>query len=396
LERVRPGEKWWGTAYDEGTGDIYVGFGPQAPLLRWDGAGFVPAGPMPSAMGDALSSLTETGLPRAILTLPQAGGTFAVATDWSNEAVRSLWFRPTGGEWALVATTPDLERLAPGLLLPGPFRDADVSPDGQIVRLFSDDDKDANLLLARKADGWALNAAAPFQPWAKHRGSSIRLAWSGAFPQDLTESFLGVFERSVEVTPPILQALDPGTLVPRPVDGIVALVEIVGGRAFKSSSIVDIPGLDPLLVGTATGWMAFDGSTFTDLPDLSLQRIGEHARIFRVGPLVLIQPLKGVFRLTDALEAEPVVTFPEGTSPSPTTSITWLEEAGLFVVVGSNAQAVFTSRDFVSFERVPSPVPITSDVAALPDRPGMLLVGSDGLYVLEAECSADLGIQDPP
>lgn len=67
-------------------------------------------------------------------------------------------------------------------------------------------------------------------------------------------------------------------------------------------------------------------------------------------------------------------------------SIGWLDEAGLFVVVGSQDMAVYTSRDFVSFEKIPSPVPIASAVAALPDRAGMLLVGTDGLYTLDAEC----------
>ena len=55
-------------------------------------------------------------------------------------------------------------------------------------------------------------------------------------------------------------------------------------------------------------------------------------------------------------------------------------------MVVSRDDGVYTSKDFASFERVPSPVPITSDVAALPDRAGMLLVGTDGLYTLEAEC----------
>ena len=36
-EEARPGETWWGTAFDEGTQDFYVGFAPKAPLLRWDG-----------------------------------------------------------------------------------------------------------------------------------------------------------------------------------------------------------------------------------------------------------------------------------------------------------------------------------------------------------------------
>ncbi|WP_409734466.1 hypothetical protein [Tabrizicola flagellatus] len=51
---------------------------------------------MPSVLGEAPSPLTEDGLPLAILTLPGAGGTFAVAVDWYNEDARSLWFRPTG------------------------------------------------------------------------------------------------------------------------------------------------------------------------------------------------------------------------------------------------------------------------------------------------------------
>ena len=36
-QEARPGHKWWGTAYDEGTQEFYVGFAPQAPLLLWDG-----------------------------------------------------------------------------------------------------------------------------------------------------------------------------------------------------------------------------------------------------------------------------------------------------------------------------------------------------------------------
>ncbi|RYD18164.1 MAG: hypothetical protein EOP88_23560 [Verrucomicrobiaceae bacterium] len=384
-----PGQKWWGTAYDEGTQDFYAGFAPKAPLLRWDGKAFVPAGPMPTAFGEAPSSLTEFGLPRAILTLPDAGGTFAVAVDWYNEDRRSLWFRPGGGAWAVVATQQDLDRLTPGLRFPGPFRDADVSDDGQTVRLFSNHLKDASILLRRGPNGWILEEAAPYQGWVKHRDSGIRLAWSGEFSQDLTESVLLFFERSVPFKPAVLQALDPGTLVPRPVTGVTPKVEIGAKAAFNLSTIVDVPGVAPLLVETETGWMAFDGKGFRDLPGWDANRIGENARIFRVGALKLIRSLNGVFRLTDELEAEPVLTFPEGTSPSPTTSVTWLEEAGLFVVVGSNAQAVFTSRDFVSFERVPSPVPITSAVAVLPDRPGMLLVGTDGLYSLEADCPQD-------
>ncbi len=50
------------------------------------------------------------------------------------------------------------------------------------------------------------------------------------------------------------------------------------------------------------------------------------------------------------------------------------------------AGPVYTSRDFVNFEKTPSPSPIKSAIAALPDRPGMLLVGPDGLYTLEADC----------
>ena len=381
-----PGQKWWGTAYDEGTQDFYAGFAPKAPLLRWDGKAFVPTGPMPTALGEATSPLTEDGLPLVILTLPGAGGTFAVAMDWYDEDTRSLWFRPSGGAWAVVATRQDLDRLTPGLRFPGPFRDADVSEDGQTVRLFSNHLKDASVLLRRGPDGWTLEEAAPYQGWVKHRGSGIRLAWSGAFSQDLTERVLLFFERSVAYTPPVLQALDPGTLVPRPVTEVTPKVEIGERTALNLSKIVEVPGVDPLLVKTETGWMAFDGDGFRTLPGWEANRIGETARISRIGPLALIQSLMGVFRLTDALDAELVQTFPEGTSPSPTTSITWLEDVALFVVVAANDDAVFTSRDFVSFERVPSPVPITSDVATLPDRPGMLLVGPDGLYTLEAEC----------
>lgn len=390
-QEAKPGEKWWGTAYDEGTQDFYVGFAPQAPLRRWDGDMFVPAGPMPTVFGDAPSSLTEFGLPLAILTLPDAGGTFAVAVDWYNEDTRSMWFRPNGGQWALVATQKDLDRLAQGLRFPGPFQDADVSEDGQIVRLFSNHMKDASVLLRRGTDGWMLEEAAPYLGWVKHRSSGVRLAWSREFSQDLTERVLLFFERSVAFKPPVLQVLDPGTLIPRPVTEVTPKVEIGPRTAMNLSSIVEVRGVDPLLVETETGWMAFDGMRLRDLSALEANRIGDTARISRVGPLVLIQSLQGVFRLSDTLKAEPVPTFPEGMSPSATTSITWLEDAALFVVVGTSDDAVYTSRDFVSFNRVSSPVPITRDVAALPDRPGMLLVGTDGLYTLEAECPQSIG-----
>lgn len=380
-----PGQKWWGTAYDEGTQDFYAGFAPKAQLLRWDGKTFVPAGPMPTALGEAPSPLTEDGLPLVILTLPDAGGTFAVAVDWYNEDRRSLWFRPSGGAWAVVATQQDLDRLTPGLRFPGPLGDADVSKDGQTVRLFSSQLKDASVLLQRGPDGWRLAEAAPHRPWVKHRGSGIRLAWSGELSQDLTEPVLLFFERSVAFKPPVLEALDPGTLVPRPVTEVTPRVEIGAKTALNLSKIVEVPGVYPLLVKTKTGWMAFDGNGFRTLPGWEANRIGESARISRVGRLVLIESLKGVFRVTDKLDAELVQAFPEGMQRSATTSITWLEEAALFVVV-SRDDGVYTSKDFASFERVPSPVPITSDVAALPDRAGMLLVGTDGLYTLEAEC----------
>lgn len=93
-----------------------------------------------------------------------------------NEDTRSLWFRPSGGPWALVATQQDLDRLTPGLRFPGPFRDADVSEDGQTVRLFSNHLKDASVLLQRGPDRWMLEEAAPHRPWVEHRGSGIRLA----------------------------------------------------------------------------------------------------------------------------------------------------------------------------------------------------------------------------
>lgn len=340
---------------------------------------------MPTAFGDAPSSLTEYGLPRAILTLPEAGGTFAVAMDWYNEDLRSLWFRPFGGEWALVATGPDLNRLAPGLRFPGPFHDADVSKDGKTVRFFSGHWKDASVFLRKGPDGWMLDEAAAFQGWEEHPGSGVRLAWIGEGRQDLTEPYLWFLEQPVVPMPPALHVLDPGTLAPRPIAGVSARGTVVGDSIFYSAGILDLPGLDPLLVETETGWVAFDGSTFTALPALGKDRIGDHAGISGVGPLVLIQSAQGVFRVTEDLGAERIENFP-GRLPS--TTIAFLEDAQLFVVAGVADRAVYTSRDFVRFEKVPSPSPIKSAVAALPDRQGMLLVGPDGLYTLEAECPA--------
>ncbi|MFN3993219.1 MAG: hypothetical protein ACK4IU_09990 [Tabrizicola flagellatus] len=200
----------------------------------------------------------------------------------------------------MVATRQDLNRLTPGLRFPGPFRDADVSEDGQTVRLFSNHLKDASVLLRREPYGWVLEEAAPFQAWVEHRGTGVRLTWSGEYSQNPTERVLLLFERSVAHKPPVLLALDPGTLVPRPVSEVTPKVEIGAKTAFNLSRIFEVPGVDPLLVETDTGWMAFDGDGFRDLPELDADRIGENARIFMAGPLVLIQSLKGVFRLTDS------------------------------------------------------------------------------------------------
>lgn len=112
--------------------------------------------------------------------------------------------------------------------------------------------------------------------------------------------------------------------------------------------------------------------------------IGDHPQIFRAGPLVLIQSLTGVFRLTDALGAKRVETFPEQKSTS-STSITWLDKAGLFVVTGTMDPAVYVSPDLVDFDRVDAPARMGA-VAALPDRPGMLLSSAGGLYTLEVDC----------
>jgi hypothetical protein len=188
------------TAHDAGSQDLYAGFGTSSPVLRWDGTAFVASGPMPTAFGDAVSSLAPEGVPRAILTLPKAGGTFAVAMDWFNEDWRSLWFRPSGGDWTPVATKADLDRFAPGLRLPGPFGDSNVSEDGTVVRFFAGHPREASVLLRKRANGWVLDQATPFQQWVTHRGSGVRLAWSGAFSQDLTERALLFFERSVDVT----------------------------------------------------------------------------------------------------------------------------------------------------------------------------------------------------
>jgi hypothetical protein len=379
--------RWSITAYDDGTQDFYVGSGPKGPLLRWDGDAFVPAGPMPTAFDDATSSQTDLGMPRAILTLPEAGGTFAVAIDWYNENWRSLWFRPFGGDWTLIANKASLESLAPGLLFPGPFRDADVSKDGNTVRLFAGYPREASVLLQRGPDGWKLEAAAPFQAWVTHDSSGMRIALIGETLQNLTERYLLFFERSVEPDPPVLHTLGPGTLVPTPLPDIEVTGESIGSGMLYIGRVARVPGVDPLLIETAEGWHAFDGTGVTALPSLTTDLVGERATIRRVGPIILVQSGKGVFRLSETLVAERIETFP---NPEPYYGSVWIEyldQARLYVTGSTLSDVVHVSEDFETFAPTHSPVVINSLVAPLPDRPGLLLVGPDGLYTFEADCA---------
>lgn len=377
------------TAYDEGTQDLYVGLGRGTPSLRWDGAAFVPTGPMPTAFDDATSSLAPEGVPRAIRTLPKAGGTFAVAIDWYNEGWRSLWFRPFGGDWSFIANRADLDTLAPGLVFPGPFRDADVSDDGNTVRLFAGHPREASVLLQRYHDGWRLEAAAPFEDWVTHEPSGMRIALIGETTQRLSERYLWFFERPVEPEPPVFHSLGPGTLVPSPVPDIKVAGEKIGNGIHYSVRVTKIPGIDPLLIRTADGWHTFEGAGATALATLTTDLVGEQAIIRKVGPSVLVQSSKGVFRLSDALIAERIETFPH---PEPFPSSVWIEyldQAGIYVTGRSLSYVIYTSDDLVAFSPVQSRVMIKSLAAPLPDRPGLLLVGPDGLYSFEADCAPE-------
>ena len=379
-----------GTAYDEGSKDFYVGFGPQAPLLRWDGSAFVPAGAMPTAFGDATSSLTADGLPVAIRTVPEAGGTFAVAVDWQNEDWRSLWFRPFDKEWTLVANAPELDQLSPGLRFPGPFGDVYVSEDGRAVRILAGGPRQATIHLVRTQDGWRLDGTGLYEYWLRHDPSGVRLSWVGESVQKLTERYLLLFEKEVEPVAPKLNILDPGSLMPRPLSDIEPVAERTGDSVFYFPVIQKVPGIEALLIRAADGWYAFDGHEITAIPSLSVERVGALSDIRQVGPLVLVQSKKGVFRLGKDLVAERVETFPNDEPYRSSVTIEYLAEAGLFIVV-SNRETIHVSKDFAQFEKIEAHKPITSVVAQLPDRPGLLLVGSDGLYTLEAECPESNG-----
>lgn len=387
-QQVRPGARWWGTAYDDGSEEFYVGFGAKEPLLRWDGTAFVPAGPMPTIFPGETSTHTENGLPIAILTLPGAGGTFAVAVDWFNEKRRSLWFRPTAGDWTLVATQPDLDRLAPGLIFPGPFGDADVSADGTTVRLFAGTQHEATVLLRKGVGGWRLDSAAPIQNWVTHDPSGIRLGWIGQPRQDLTERYLLFFDRPVDPVPPVLHALDPGTLASRPLPGPAPVGEVTGNSIFYLGSIWQIPGVEPLLIRAADGWYTFNGAVLAPLP--ALAAVGRHPRVRRLGPLVLIQSSTGLLVLDETLTARRVDSFPHP-EPDGSVMIDHIEASGLFVVTRSTSDTVHISTDFRRFDALAAPSAVTKVVAALPDRPALLLVGEDGLYTLEAECPSQRG-----
>ncbi len=380
-----PGQTWWGYAYDPGAQDLYLSFGPGSPTQRWDGTAFRPAGPMPTVYLDAVSPISADALPAAILTLPKAGGTFAIARELRNEDWRSLWFRPLNGDWTLISDKLALDKLVPGLSYPGPFRDADVSDDGQTVRLFAGHPREASVLLRKTAEGWALNNAAPYQTWVTHRSSGIRLAWIGETRQDLTERFLLFFTRPVTPVPPVLNALDPGTLTPRPISGITPTRSETETGVFYFGSIKDVPGLDPLLVRADDGWRAFDGTTVTAVPALRSDAVGH---ISSVGPLVLLQSREGVSVLDNTLTTRPSTSFPVAEPRISAVGIVHIAAAKLFVVVERHSANVYVSEDFESFRRVESPTPITQLVAPLPDRPGLLLVGADGLYTFEADCPA--------
>lgn len=151
---------------------------------------------------------------------------------------------------------------------------------------------------------------------------------------------------------------------------------------FGSTASVD--GIAPLLVLSSEGWLAYDGSTFTSLPSLSLDRVGELSRISRIGPLVVVQSASGVFILDDDLNASRVDTFPVERPSSSSAEIAYLEESDLFVVVGNGT--LYVSSGLKNFREIPTKVSIQRIVAPLPDRSALLLVGADGLYTIEGSC----------
>ena len=388
-QRLATGERWDLAAYDQGSRDLYVTFGREQPVVRWNGAEFVPSEPLPTVASSGNAVLSAFGVPLAIRTIPDIGGTLAIGVNWRDESQRSLWFQPHDGEWRLIADQAALAAIDPNLKFPAELDDIDLGPAKRTARVFTSSADEAVLLLRRSGDGWTLANAIPGGGWVEHEPSGARLAWIGDSSQDLIERRL-FWNRTIEPKPPVLNVLAPGTLDPEPIEGVLPYGSVHGSPEPRSvtylAAIKDIQGINPLLVEGADGWYAFDGTSLDALPTLRTELIGELARIRRVGPSTLIQSRAGVFLLTDDLEAERVKTFPIEQPWPHETDIAFVEGANTFVITHRRSGDVYISTDFEKFTRVPTPAPIQSIVGSLPDRPGLLLVGADGLYTFEGFC----------
>ena len=388
-QRLEVGERWNLAAYDQGARDLYVTFGRDRPVTRWNGAKFVPSEPMPTVAGSGNAVLSEFDVPLAIRTIPDVGGTLAIGVNWSDERQRSLWFQPPDGEWRLIADQTALAAIDPNLKFPAELDDVDLDPAQRTIRVFTNSAHEAVLLLRRSGDSWTLADAIPGDGWVEHEPSGARLAWIGNSSQDLIERRL-FWSRTIEPKPPVLNVLAPGTLDHEPIEDVLPYGSVHGSPEPRLvtyfATIEDIQGINPLLVEGADGWYAFDGTSLNALPALRTERVGELARIRRVGPSTLIQSRAGMFLLTDDLEAERVETFPIEQPWPHEIEIAFVEGANMFVVAHRRSGDVYVSTDLEQFARVPTPARIHRIVGSLPDRPGLLLVGADGLYTFEGSC----------
>lgn len=385
-QQIAPGQRRWHGVYDEGTQDLYVSFAREGPVMRWTGTGFDPAEDLPVLRRDGSSALSTSSVPLAIRTVAGLGGTLAVTQ--SNGGPRGLWFRPEGGTWTLVADEVSLKLLQPELRLPAHLDDIDFGQDGRTIRLFASGNWEATLLLKRDGSTWKLVDAVPLEVfWRLHEPSGMRIGWIGRAVQQLEEKTF-FRTRTIKPIPPVLHILSPGTVRPQSVEGIDAPHRFTGDpvprSVFYFGSTASVDGIAPLFVRSSRGWLAYNGFTFTALPSLSLDRVGELSRISRIGPLVVVQSASGVFILDDDLNASRVDTFPVERPSSSSAEIAYLEESNLFVVVGNGI--VYGSSDLTNFHEIPTKVSIRGIVAPLPDRSALLVVGADGLYTIEGSC----------
>ena len=372
-------ERYTRAVFDNGSGDLYFKNSEGRLFLRNADGHTAETGPMPSHNGIKFPL-------SAIRTVPELNGTLAIieAFDDYRKRGNELWFRPFGGDWAMVTVDlPDQQSL------PKDFGTIEVDKSHHLLRLFHDGWRTPPLLFDIESGHPAFIKTAPAGRWALHPGSETWFGWGGSEYQRLKKSAYMFFKTHITPKPPTAYIIQRGFIEADEIEGLEPPSSILNDAISYDLRPALSAQFGPMLIRTDNGIAAFDGETVREISSLSHDRVGELPKIMNFGDRIITQSEKGVFLLDNSLFAERVDAFPIARPWPHEVSINYLSGAEKYIVVDRETREIFESSDMRDFTRIDTDAKITKFVAALPDRDGALLVGTDMLYTLETRCPGD-------